>query len=55
MGGACYYGEKYKKLWSENQKGRDLLQGLCVDGRVILERVFKKCGMRTWMDSSDLG
>jgi len=55
MGGACSMQEMCTKLLSESLKGRGLLQGLCVDGRIVLEWVFEKCGMRAWMDSSGLG
>jgi hypothetical protein len=54
MCGACSMQEMCTKFWSESQKGRDLLQGMCVDGRIILEWVLNKCGMRAWMISSGL-
>jgi hypothetical protein len=31
-------------LWSENLKGRDHVEDLGVDGRIILERIFNKQG-----------
>lgn len=34
------------KLWSENLKGRDHLEDLDVDVRIILKRVLKKQGWR---------
>jgi hypothetical protein len=43
MGGACSMQELCTELWSESLKGRDLLQGLCVVGRIILKWVLKKC------------
>jgi hypothetical protein len=45
MGGLCSMQEMCTELWSESLKGRGLLQGLCVVGRIILKRVLKKCGI----------
>jgi len=42
MGRACSMQEMYTELWPESLKGRDLLQDLCVDGRIILKWVLKR-------------
>jgi hypothetical protein len=34
--------EKSIKFWSKNMKGRDHLEGLVIDGRIILERILEK-------------
>jgi hypothetical protein len=38
----------YTKFWFENLKGRDRLEDLNVDGRIILERVLGKQGGNVW-------
>jgi hypothetical protein len=42
-----------RKFWSENLKGRDHLDDICIDGRIILECVFEK--EREWKWSEDGG
>jgi len=32
----------YKGFWSGNMRGRGRLEGLGVDGRIILKRIFEK-------------
>jgi hypothetical protein len=34
--------ELYTAFWLENLKGRDRLENLAIDGRIILERILKK-------------
>jgi len=36
------------KFWLENLKGRDQLEGLDVDGRIILEWVLGDKGGKVW-------
>jgi hypothetical protein len=38
----------YTKLWSENQKGRDHFEVLCIDGRIILKWILGKWGEKVW-------
>jgi hypothetical protein len=35
-------GEMQTKFWLENMKGRDNLEELCIDDRIILERILEK-------------
>jgi len=46
MGGSCSThgakSEMYTKVWSENIKGRDHSEDICVDGRIISELNLKK-------------
>jgi hypothetical protein len=32
----------------ENLKGRDHLEGVCIDGRVILKYILGKLGRKVW-------
>jgi hypothetical protein len=40
--------EMYTQFWLENLEGRDHLEVLAVDGRVILEWMLKKWVRRVW-------
>jgi hypothetical protein len=40
----------FTKFWSENQKGRDHLEDLDVDGMVILKLAFKSQGCDIGVD-----
>ena len=35
-------------FWSENLKERDCLEGLGVDGKIILKRILKSSAVKTW-------
>jgi hypothetical protein len=39
--------KKLTNIWSENQKGRDHLEDIGVDGR-ISKCIFRKQGVRMW-------
>jgi hypothetical protein len=38
----------FTKFWSENLNGRDHLEDLAVDGKIILEWILKKQVGRVW-------
>jgi len=38
----------YTKCWSENVKGRECLEDLDVDGRIILEWILEIQGGKVW-------
>jgi hypothetical protein len=40
----------YKKIWSEDLKGKDLLENVGVDGRIILKLILKNCGVWTCLE-----
>jgi hypothetical protein len=40
----------HTNFWSENRKGRHLLEDLCVDGRTILRRLLNTCGVIMWTE-----
>jgi hypothetical protein len=41
--------EMYTEFWSGNLKGRDHMEDLGVDGRIIIEWVLKKLGGNVWI------
>jgi hypothetical protein len=41
-----YEREVYATVWSENLKGRNYFEDLCVDGRIILKWVLNKSGAK---------
>jgi len=41
-------GEVYTRFWLENLKGRDHLEDLGVDGRIILGWILRKKGGTLW-------
>jgi len=43
-----YGGEVLTVFWWENLRERDHLQDLGIDGRIILEWIFKKWDGRAW-------
>jgi hypothetical protein len=40
---------KYKDLWSRNLKGRDHIEKLGVDWRIILNGIVNDYGVRMWL------
>jgi hypothetical protein len=38
------------KLWSESMEGRDHLEDLGVDGRIVFKQMFGKEDGRVWID-----
>jgi hypothetical protein len=42
-------------FWLGNQKGRDHLEDLGIDGKIILEWILGKEGGKVWMDASASG
>jgi len=44
--------EMQTKLWSENLKGRDHLEDIGIDEKIILEWILGKWGGRCVLDSS---
>jgi len=47
-------------IWSENLKGRDHSEDLCVDGRIILEWILEKyvgkvCTGLVWVRTETIG
>ena len=46
-------GEKtYTVFWWGNLRERDHLGDSCVDGKIILRLIFKKCDAGVWIGSS---
>jgi hypothetical protein len=41
-------GEVYKKFCWGNLRERDHSEDLCVDGRIILKRIFQELGWGAW-------
>jgi hypothetical protein len=42
----------HDKFYLENVHGRDHVEDLGVNGKIILKRILKKLDIRVWMDSS---
>jgi hypothetical protein len=38
----------HKKFWTENLKGRGHVEGLDIDGRIILRWLLRKLGGKVW-------
>jgi hypothetical protein len=48
-------GKMHEQFWSENLMGKIRFGDIGVDGRIILKRIFKNYGVRTWTEFSWLG
>jgi hypothetical protein len=59
IGGVCstyeWRGEVYTGLWWGNRRERAHLEDPCVDGRIILRRIFRKWDVGAWTGSNSLG
>jgi len=57
MSGACdmYGGEEMHRVFMCNQKERDCVEELSIDGRIILKLILKRLSGRVWTELIWLG
>ena len=42
-------GEVHTEFWWGALRERDHLEDVCIDERIILKLIFKKCGVEAWI------